>query len=241
MLRQGGRLTDAHAAIARRSERPAARAADERPAGQHPGDGPRPVVAVPGVHDPGPAAPGPIDDVEFRGAASALGRRRRSHDAIAAARAIVIGPSNPVISIGPILAVPGMRDALTDSPAPVVAVSPIVGGAVLKRPTVPFMALGGPAAVQRRDRRHYGDLIDGLVADERAHDASGARDRRADGRRRPPGAGSPRRRSGSRSPSGIAPASQQTTTLGTVPAPWRPSRSSRSRASPTPSSGCDRS
>ena len=50
-------------------------------------------------------------------------------DAIAGARAIVIGPSNPVISIGPILAVPGMRDALRAARAPVVAVSPLVGGA----------------------------------------------------------------------------------------------------------------
>ena len=64
-------------------------------------------------------------------------------EAIAAARAIVIGPSNPVISIGPILAVPGMREALRDAAAPVVAVSPIVGGAVLKGPTAAFMARPG--------------------------------------------------------------------------------------------------
>ena len=64
-------------------------------------------------------------------------------DAIASARAIVIGPSNPVISIRPILDVPGMANALRAAPAPVVAVSPIVGGEVLKGPTEAFMDWAG--------------------------------------------------------------------------------------------------
>src|SRR6187551_2156732 len=51
---------------------------------------------------------------------------------LADAEAIVIGPSNPVISIGPILAVPGMREAIAESAAPVLAVSPFVAGAVVK-------------------------------------------------------------------------------------------------------------
>ena len=65
-------------------------------------------------------------------------------EAIASARAIVIGPSNPVISIGPILAVAG--DARRRSPAaaaPVVAVSPLVRGKVLKGPTAAFMRWAG--------------------------------------------------------------------------------------------------
>ena len=62
------------------------------------------------------------------------------------ASAIVIGPSNPVISIGPILAIPEMRQAMLDSPAPIVAVSPIVGGDVLKGPTEAFMEWAGFAA-----------------------------------------------------------------------------------------------
>ena len=90
------------------------------------GGRPRPHAAVPGIHDPR-ARRGPIESVELRG----LDRARPSDavlQAIAEADAIVIGPSNPVISIGPILALPGMREALRAAPAPVVAVSPFVGG-----------------------------------------------------------------------------------------------------------------
>jgi len=79
---------------------------------------------------------------------------------------VVICPSNPFISIDPILAVPGIRTALRDCPAPVVAVSPIIGGKAVKGPTAKMMAeLGlpvGAAAVAR----HYSDLIDLYIADE---------------------------------------------------------------------------
>jgi LPPG:FO 2-phospho-L-lactate transferase len=88
--------------------------------------------------------------------------------AIAAADAIIVGPSNPVISIGPILAVGDMRDALIDSSAPVVAVSPIVGGAVLKGPTAQFMAADGYPPTAAGIASCYAGLIDGLVADEHA-------------------------------------------------------------------------
>jgi len=88
-------------------------------------------------------------------------------DAIAAARAVVIGPSNPVISIGPILAVPGIREALTAAPAPVVAVSPIVEGEVLKGPTAAFMEHAGVPVSADGIVELYAGLIDGLVADER--------------------------------------------------------------------------
>jgi LPPG:FO 2-phospho-L-lactate transferase len=87
-------------------------------------------------------------------------------EALAGARAIVIGPSNPVISIGPILAVPRMRQALIDSPAPVVAVSPIVGGDVVKGPTAAFMRWSGSPATTEAIADCYAGLIDGLVADE---------------------------------------------------------------------------
>lgn len=87
-------------------------------------------------------------------------------DAIATARAIVIGPSNPVISIGPILALAGVREALRAAPAPVVAVSPIVGGAVLKGPTADFLAHAGHAADASGIAALYGDILDGIVADE---------------------------------------------------------------------------
>jgi LPPG:FO 2-phospho-L-lactate transferase len=110
-------------------------------------------------------AAGPVEGLEFRGAEQAA-PSPAALEAIGRARAIVIGPSNPVASIGPILAVPGIREALAAADAPVVAVSPIVGGAVLKGPTASFMAFaaldcnaGGVAAF-------YGELLDGLVADE---------------------------------------------------------------------------
>ncbi len=87
-------------------------------------------------------------------------------EAITTARAIIVGPSNPVISIGPILALAGMRDALRGAPAPVVAVSPIVGGAVLKGPTADFLAHTGHAANAAGVTALYGDILDGVVADE---------------------------------------------------------------------------
>ena len=108
---------------------------------------------------------GPVEDVQLRGAGAATAPPE-ALAAIAAARAIVIGPSNPVISIGPILAVPGVRDALLDTPAPVVAVSPIVGGAVLKGPTEPFMRWAGLSLDAAGVAACYEGLLDGIVADE---------------------------------------------------------------------------
>src|SRR3712207_2340767 len=85
---------------------------------------------------------GPVDDVLLEGVEDAT-PPQEALDAIASARAIVIGPSNPVISIGPILAVPGVRDAIVAAAAPVVAVSPIVDGQVIKGPTEAFLAWAG--------------------------------------------------------------------------------------------------
>ena len=110
---------------------------------------------------------GPVEDVDFRGAANARPTREILH-ALATAQAIVIGPSNPVISIAPILAVPGIRGALSDSPAPVVAVSPLVAGAAVKGPTESFMAWAGRPLSSEGIALHYKGVIDGLVADARA-------------------------------------------------------------------------
>ena len=110
---------------------------------------------------------GPIAATQLRGIEEAL-PTPEALDAIASADAIVVGPSNPVISIGPILAVAQMRDALIESDAPVVAVSPIVGGAVVKGPTDAFMAATGLPASTEGIATCYAGLIDGLVADERA-------------------------------------------------------------------------
>jgi LPPG:FO 2-phospho-L-lactate transferase len=112
-------------------------------------------------------AQGPVEGVEHRGASDAA-PTPEVLEALATARAIVIGPSNPVISIGPMLAVPGLREALASAPAPVVAVSPLVGGEVLKGPTGAFMAHAGVPLTADGVAALYEGLIDGLVADERA-------------------------------------------------------------------------
>ena len=82
------------------------------------------------------------------------------------AEAIVIGPSNPVISIGPILAVPGMREAIEASEAPVVAVSPYVAGQVVKGPTDRFMEALGRPSTAAGVASLYAGLIDAMVLDE---------------------------------------------------------------------------
>jgi LPPG:FO 2-phospho-L-lactate transferase len=110
-------------------------------------------------------AAGPVEGLEFRGAEQAC-PSDAVLGAIAAASAIVIGPSNPLASIAPILAVPGMRDALRDARAPVVAVSPVVGGEVLKGPTATFMAFAALDCSAGGVADFYGELLDGIVADE---------------------------------------------------------------------------
>jgi LPPG:FO 2-phospho-L-lactate transferase len=113
-------------------------------------------------------AGGPVEGLEFRGAEQAQ-PTAQALAAIAKARAIVIGPSNPLASIAPILAVPGIREALADAQAPVVAVSPIVGGEVLKGPTAAFMAFAALEPSAAGIASFYGELLDGIVADEDAH------------------------------------------------------------------------
>lgn len=109
-----------------------------------------------------------IHAIEFAGAASA----RPTPEIIAALRApgleaIVICPSNPYLSIDPILAVPGLRAALRGAGVPVVAVSPIIAGAAVKGPTARIMQeLGMPAAASQV-AQHYAGLIDGFVLDRR--------------------------------------------------------------------------
>jgi LPPG:FO 2-phospho-L-lactate transferase len=108
---------------------------------------------------------GPVDGVEYAGV-EATTPTREALEAIAAARAIVVGPSNPVISIRPILAVPGMADALARSAAPVVGVSPVVDGRIVKGPTEPFMAWLGQPLSAAGVVAAYGGLLDAIVADE---------------------------------------------------------------------------
>jgi LPPG:FO 2-phospho-L-lactate transferase len=91
-------------------------------------------------------------------------------EAVAAARAILVCPSNPVVSIGPILAVPGVRDAIAAAGVPVVAVSPIVGGAAVKGPAAQLLRGVGCEVSARGVAAHYRDWITGIVIDERDAD-----------------------------------------------------------------------
>jgi LPPG:FO 2-phospho-L-lactate transferase len=114
---------------------------------------------------------GLIEELEFRGAEQAA-PAAEAIEAIERARTIVIGPSNPLASIAPILAVPGLREALAGARAPVVAVSPIVAGKVLKGPTASFMAFAALDLSADGVADFYGELLDGIVADERAADVT---------------------------------------------------------------------
>ena len=79
-------------------------------------------------------------------------------------RAVVICPSNPFISIDPILGLPGVREALRACSAPVIAVSPIIGGKAVKGPTAKMMAELGLPVDAAAVARHYGDILDLYVA-----------------------------------------------------------------------------
>jgi LPPG:FO 2-phospho-L-lactate transferase len=81
-------------------------------------------------------------------------------------RAVIVCPSNPFISIEPILAISGMRDAIKASGAPVVAVSPIIGGRAVKGPTAKMMRELGLEASAAGVVTRYGGLLDGYIVDD---------------------------------------------------------------------------
>lgn len=87
-------------------------------------------------------------------------------EAIRGADVIALAPSNPIVSTGPILAVPGVRDALRETPARVVAVSPIVGGKTIKGPADRMMASLGMEPTAAGVAADYRDFLDVLVIDE---------------------------------------------------------------------------
>jgi LPPG:FO 2-phospho-L-lactate transferase len=80
-------------------------------------------------------------------------------------RAVIICPSNPFLSIDPILAAPGIRERVERAAAPVIAVSPIIGGKAVKGPTSKIMAELDMPATSEAILRHYDGLLDGLVID----------------------------------------------------------------------------
>ncbi len=86
-------------------------------------------------------------------------------EALAAADVVVFCPSNPIVSVGPILALPGMREALASSSAPKVAVSPIVGGRALKGPADRMLASLGHEVSAAGVAAIYEGLVDGMVVD----------------------------------------------------------------------------
>jgi LPPG:FO 2-phospho-L-lactate transferase len=108
-----------------------------------------------------------IDKLEFAGAEDA-----RPHPDVLAAladprlRVVVICPSNPFISIDPILALPRIRAALRETRAPVIAVSPIIGGQAVKGPTAKMMAELGLPVDAATVARHYEEFLDLYIADE---------------------------------------------------------------------------
>ncbi|MEO8445146.1 MAG: 2-phospho-L-lactate transferase [Gammaproteobacteria bacterium] len=79
---------------------------------------------------------------------------------------IFIAPSNPWLSIDPILAIPSLAAALRSTTAPVIAISPIVGGRALKGPTAKIMAELGVPVTAAAVAGHYSDLLDGYILDE---------------------------------------------------------------------------
>ena len=107
-----------------------------------------------------------VKSIQYEGAASAVaapGVLNALSDP--ALHAVIICPSNPYLSVDPILAIPGIKTALRNSSSPVIAISPIVGGAAIKGPTAKIMAERNLAPSQRSIAAHYLGLIDALVVD----------------------------------------------------------------------------
>jgi LPPG:FO 2-phospho-L-lactate transferase len=109
-------------------------------------------------------AQAPVEEVQIEG----MDRASPTPEVLAAlseAGAIVVGPSNPVISIGPIVSMPAVRDAIAASSAPVVAVSPYVAGQVVKGPTDLFMQAVGRPSTAAGAASLYEGLLDGMICD----------------------------------------------------------------------------
>ena len=111
----------------------------------------------------------PVEGVEIEGLEAAT-PTPEVLAAIGDAETIVIGPSNPVISIGPIVSMPAVREAISASSAPVVAVSPYVAGQVVKGPTDLFMAAIGRPSTAAGAASLYQGLLDGMICDPKDPD-----------------------------------------------------------------------
>lgn len=110
----------------------------------------------------------PVRGLRFEGAESArLSVAARAAFASPELRAIVIAPSNPWLSIDPLLAIPELREALRSAAVPVVAVTPIIAGKAIKGPTAKIMGELGIDISPLSVAEHYGDVLDGFVLDSR--------------------------------------------------------------------------
>ena len=103
-----------------------------------------------------------VKSVSFDGAATAR-PAPGVIEAIRSADAVLIAPSNPWLSVDPILAVPGIRAALADCAGPVIAVSPLVDGKAVKGPTAKLMSELGLAISNDTIGGHYADFLNGLI------------------------------------------------------------------------------
>jgi LPPG:FO 2-phospho-L-lactate transferase len=115
----------------------------------------------------------PVDGLDFAGADTAV-PAPGVLEALDTAAMIVIAPSNPFVSIGPVLAVPAIREALEQRRVPAVAVSPLIGGRAVKGPAAAMMTRLAGGTAPAHVARCYDGLIDALVIDEA--DAEGAAD-----------------------------------------------------------------
>jgi LPPG:FO 2-phospho-L-lactate transferase len=120
----------------------------------------------------------PVESVRFAGASDAEAAPGVI-DAILSAQCVLLAPSNPVTSIGPILAVPGIRDALQHAGGPVAAVSPIIANAAVSGPAGALLESQGYEVSIGGVAKYYQDFLDILVADTR--DARAAESLRAQG------------------------------------------------------------
>jgi LPPG:FO 2-phospho-L-lactate transferase len=113
----------------------------------------------------------PVESVRFAGAEKSV-PAPGVLEAIRTASLVILAPSNPVTSIGPILAVPGIREALRATPAPVAAISPIIGNAAVSGPAGTLMAAQGLSVSIAGIADAYHDFLDVLIADERDSEAA---------------------------------------------------------------------
>ena len=183
LLRHGERLTEAHAAVVGALGVERAGAADGGRAGAHPRASPRTRARLPGVHDRGARRrPGRGRRVPRRRGRRA--RRPRCSPRSPARTSSSSAPRIPSPRSGRSSRCRACSEALTAAAAPVVAVSPFVGGRAVKGPTELFCESAGIERSAQGIADHYGDLIDGMVADEPVEGPGAPAARHIDGRPR---------------------------------------------------------